>query len=169
LHHQVFNKISVDPFGRGFPADDLSVKATKGRRDRSLFTVIAPNLKTVSAPTGVALIDRDRALMFSRVHRPTAVAIKQQVVVFFYAITPFEADVVNSFIDALMAQEASGASILTGDEIFNHASNISKQRRVVRLRQRPSSDRPRGLSACKSRDMAARYPKNSLGSAFTDH
>lgn len=81
LHHQISNKISVDPFGRSHPAHDFSVTAVQGKRDANLFTVITPNFKAVRAPTDVAVIDRYRALMLSRVYRPVAVAIEQQIVV----------------------------------------------------------------------------------------
>ena len=112
------------------------------------------------------MIDCDRALMLSRVHRPAAVAIEQQVMVSHYAINPFGADAVNSVVDTLMAQDAPNTSIPIGAEIFNHCTDISKQRRVVRLGRSPSSVRPRGLSFYKSRDMAAGYTKNYSGSGF---
>lgn len=166
LHHQISNKISVNPFGRSHPAHDFSVTAVQGKRDANLFTVITPNFKAVRAPTDVALIDRDRALMLSRVHRPAAVAIEQQVMVSHYAINPFGADAVNSVVDTLMAQDAPNTSIPIGAEIFNHCTDISKQSRVVRLGRSPSSVRPRGLSFCKSRDMAARNTKNRADNSY---
>ena len=166
LHHQISNKIRVDPFGRRHPAHDLSVAAVQGKRDTNLFTVITPNFKAVRTPTDVAVIDRDRALMLSRVHRPAAVAIEQQVMVSHYAINPFGADAVNSVVDTLMAQDAPNTSIPIGAEILNHCTDISKQRRVVRLGRRPSSVRPRGLSFCKSRDMTARNTKNRADNSY---
>ena len=138
LHHQISNKISVDPFGRSHPAHDFSITAVEGKRNTNLFTVITPNFKAVRTPTDVAAIDRDRALMFSGVYRPAAVSIEQQVMVSHYAINPFGADAVNSVVDTLMAQDAPNTSIPIGAEIFNHCTDVSKQRRVVRLGRSPS-------------------------------
>ncbi len=67
LHHQISNKISVDPFGRSHPAHDFSVTAVQGKRDANFVTVITPNFKAVKAPSDVAVINRNRALMLSRV------------------------------------------------------------------------------------------------------
>jgi hypothetical protein len=83
-----------------------------------------------------------------------------------YAINPFGADAVNSVVDTLMAQDAPNTSIPIGAEIFNHRTDISQQRRVVRLGRRPSPVQPRGLSICKSRDMAARYTKNRADNSY---
>jgi hypothetical protein len=77
LHHQISNKISVDPFGRGHPTHNLSVTAIQGKRDTNLFSVITPDFEAVRAPTSIALIDSDRTFMLSRIHRPAAMSIKQ--------------------------------------------------------------------------------------------
>ncbi len=145
---------------------DLSVTAVQGKRDTNFFTVITPNFKAVRAPTDVAVIDHYRALMLSRVYRPAVVAIEQQVVVSHHAINPFGAHAINSVVDTLMAQDAPNTSIPIVAEIFNHCADISKQRRVVRFGRRPPSVRPRGLSICKSRDMAARYTKNRADNSY---
>ena len=166
LHHQISNKISVDLLGRSHLTHDFSVTAVQGKRDANFFTVITPNFKAVRTPTDVALVNRDRALMLSRVHRPAAVAIEQQVMVSHYAINPFGADAVNSVVDTLMAQDAPDTSIPIGAEILNHCTDISKQRRVVRLGRSPSSVRPPGLSFCKSRDMTARNTKNRADNSY---
>jgi hypothetical protein len=42
MHHQISNKISVDPFGRSRPAHDFSITAVQGKRDANLFTVAHP-------------------------------------------------------------------------------------------------------------------------------
>jgi hypothetical protein len=160
LHHQISNKISVDPFGRGHPTHNLSVTAVQGKRDPNLFTVITPDFEGVRAPTSIALIDSDRTFMLSRVHWPAAMAIKQQVVVSHHAINPFGANTMNPVIKALMAQDTPYATIPVGAEIFNNCTDVSKQRRVVRFGRRPPSVQPRELSICKSRDMAARHTKN---------
>lgn len=166
LHHQISNKISVDPFGCGHPAHDLSVTEIQGKCDPHFFTVIAPNFEAVRAPTDIALIDSDRPLMLSRVHRPTTLAIKQQVVVSHDAINPFGAYAVNPVVNALMAQDAPNASITVGAEIFNNCTDISKQHRVIRLGRSPYSVRPRGLSFCKSCDMTARHTKNRADNSY---
>jgi hypothetical protein len=106
LHHQVSNKIGVDSFGRRYPPHYFPVTTVQGKRDTNLFSVIAPNFKAVRAPTSIALIDSDRPFIFSRVHRPAAMAIKQQVMVFHHAINPFWANAMNPIINALMAQYA---------------------------------------------------------------
>ena len=89
LHHQISNKIGVDPFVGSHPAHDLSVTAVQGKRDQNLFTVITPDFEAVRAPTSVTLIDSGRTFMLTRVHRPVAIAIKQKVVVSHHAINPF--------------------------------------------------------------------------------
>jgi hypothetical protein len=166
LHHQISNKISVNPFSRSHPTRDLLVTAIQGKRDTNLFTVITPNFKAVRTPTDVTLIDRYRALMPSRIYRPAVVTIEQQVMVSRYAISLLGADAVNSVVDTLMEQDARNTSIPIGVELFNHCTDISKQRRVVRLGRSPSSVRPRGLSFCKSRDMNARNTKNRVDNSY---
>ncbi len=158
LHHQISNKISVDPFGRSHPAHDFSVTAVQGKRDANLFTVITPDFEPVRAPTSIALIDSDRPLMLSRAHWPAAMSIKQQVVI--------SHDAMNPVINALITQDTPYATIPVGAEIFNNCTDVSKHRRVVRFRRRPPSVRPRGLSICKSRDMAARYTKNRADNSY---
>jgi len=166
LHHQISYKISVYSLGRSHPAHDFSVTTIQGKRDPNLFTVITPNFEAVRAPTDIALVDCDRTFMLSRIHRPTAMAIKQQVVVSHYAINPFGANAMNSVINALMAQYAPNAPVPVGAEIFNNCTDISKQHRVIRPGRRPSSVRPRGLSFCKSRDMTARHTKNRADNSY---
>ncbi len=166
LHHQISNKISVDPFGRSHPAHDLSVTAVQGKCDTNLFTVITPDFEAVRAPTSIALIDSDRTFMLSRLHRPAVMSIKQQVVISHNAINPFGANTMNPVINALMTQDAPYATVPVGTEIFNNCTNVSKQHRVIRPGRRPSSVRPRGLSFCKSRDMNARHTKNRADNSY---
>ncbi len=83
-----------------------------------------------------------------------------------YAINPFGADAVNSVVDTLIAQDAPNTLIPIGAEIFNHYTDITKQRRVVRLGRCQSSVRPRGLSFCKGRDMTARNTKNRADNSY---
>jgi hypothetical protein len=158
LHHRISNKISVDPFGSGHTAHDLSITAIQCNRDPNLFTIITPNLEASRAPTSITLIDSDPTFMLSRVHRPAAMAIKQQVVVSHYAMNPI--------INALMAQDVPYATIPVGAEIFNNCTNVSKQHRVIRSGRHPSSARPRGLSFCTSRDMAARHTKSRADNSY---
>jgi hypothetical protein len=103
LHHQISNKIRLDPFCSHL-THDFSVRAVKGKRDANLLTVITPNFKAIRTPTDVTFVNRDRALMLSRIYRPAAVAIGQQVVIPHYAINPFGADALNSVVDTLVAQ-----------------------------------------------------------------
>jgi hypothetical protein len=166
LHHQVPNKIGVDSLGRSHPTHYFSVATIQGKRDPNLFTVIAPNFKTVEAPAGITLIDGDRSLMFSSVYRTATLAIKKQVVISHQSINPCGAHAVNSVFNTLITQSAPDTPIPIGAEIFNQYADISKHRRVLRFRRRPSSIHPRGLSFCKSRHLAARYIKNRADNSY---
>ena len=110
-HHQISNKVSVDPFDPSHLAHDLSFTAVQGKCDTNLFTLITFNFKAVKTPTDVTLLNRDCVLTFSGVHRPATVAIEQQVVASHRAISPFGANAVNSIVDTLMAQNAPNVSI----------------------------------------------------------
>ena len=81
LHHQVSNKIFVDPFGRSHPAHYLPVTIVFGECHTNLFTVFPLNFRAVRTIAGITLIDGDLPPMFSRVCTPTTLTIKKQVVI----------------------------------------------------------------------------------------
>lgn len=114
----------------------------------------------------MALVDCNRPLMFSRVHRPATLAKKKQVVISYYSINPLGAHAMSSISNALITQNAPDTSISVGAKILNKSADISKQHLVIRPGWRPPSVRPCGLSSCKTRDMAARYTKNRANNSY---
>lgn len=85
--HEIAHILGRYSGGGGNEAHCLAIAAVEGEGDAHLFAVVAADLKPVGAPTGVAGIDRDAAVMATLVSL-AAMSLEQQAMDLHHPVDP---------------------------------------------------------------------------------
>lgn len=117
----------------GFP-----IAAIEGEGDADLFAVVAGDLEPIGAPTAVAGVDRDLAVVPTFRTTP-AVSLQQQAVKLHDPVDPLGIRRWSSIPFGLAAEQRMNATIAVGRQINDQRTNISDEIAVGKRRSPPTS------------------------------